>query len=133
MNFGIHDCCPGGDGRKPGVIVPKADYVANLAAIYKTASQALAPGGKILWVSTTPVPTGQNPAGTCGIAGTAFNGCVDDYNAAALQLLADKPDVAVLDLNGAVNNACSKGYLPISIPLPLTQTVPPLPRSYTPH
>jgi hypothetical protein len=27
MNFGIHDCCPGGDGRKPGVSVPLADYV----------------------------------------------------------------------------------------------------------
>ena len=27
MNFGIHDCCPGGDGRKPGVSVPLADYI----------------------------------------------------------------------------------------------------------
>ena len=24
-SFGIHDCCPGGDGRAKGVNVPKAD------------------------------------------------------------------------------------------------------------
>ena len=40
--FGIHDCCPGGDGRKPGVNVPKADYITNLGVIYAAASKARA-------------------------------------------------------------------------------------------
>jgi len=43
INFGIHDCCPGGDGRKTGVKVPKADYVKNLGVIYDSAHAALAP------------------------------------------------------------------------------------------
>ena len=67
MNFGIHDCCPGGDGRKPGITVSLAEYIKNLAIIYETASAALAPGGKILWVTTTPVATGQSNTTTCGI------------------------------------------------------------------
>lgn len=85
------------------------EYIANLGSIYKTASDSLAPGGKIVWVSTTPVPTGQNQSGTCGITGSAFNSCIDEYNAAALALLAPKPDVVVLDLNSAVNEMCTKG------------------------
>jgi hypothetical protein len=53
-------------------------YVKNLGAIYETAHAALAPGGKILWVSTTPVPTvGAAPqAFTCGRSGAAFNTCI---------------------------------------------------------
>ena len=27
LNFGIHDCCPGGDGRPAGKNVPKDEYV----------------------------------------------------------------------------------------------------------
>ena len=58
-------------------------------------------GGKILWVSTTPVP----------LAGTTVNSsCIDEYNAATVQLLQGKPDVAMLDLNGAVSTVCGKGY-----------------------
>lgn len=107
INFGIHDCCPGGDGRQPGVNVPLKDYVANLAIIYGKASKALAPGGKILWVSTTPHSVAQPD---CGLTGTAFNQCIIDYNAAALKLLKSKPDVEVLDLNAAVNQVCGTGY-----------------------
>ena len=101
----------GGDGRAPNVTVPKADYIHNLGLIFDAAAQALAPGGTILWVSTTPVPEGDG-APTCGISGTAFNSCVDDYNAAALTLLATKPHVQarVVDLNSAVHQVCGKGF-----------------------
>ena len=110
MNFGIHDCCPGGDGRPAGADVPLADYIKNLGIIYETASQALAPGGKIVWVTTTPVPTGMSVSSTCGISGAAFNTCVDDYSDAALKLLGLKPDVIVADLHNAVLDVCGAGY-----------------------
>jgi len=42
MNFGIHDCCAGGDGRLPGKIVNKTDYVNNLEHIYNVAKSSLA-------------------------------------------------------------------------------------------
>jgi hypothetical protein len=106
INFGIHDCC----GPKENVT--QAQYVKNLGIIYTAARAALTPGGKILWVSTTPVPVvGTAPQEyTCGRTGTDFNGCVDSYNAAALALLGSKPDVHVLDLNAAVSAVCGKPY-----------------------
>jgi hypothetical protein len=107
VSKGIHDCCPGGDGRAKGINVPKADYVKNLGTIYDAAHASLAPGGKIVWVTTTPHSTTQTD---CGITGTAFNSCIDDYNAAALTLLGAKPDVEVCDLNAAVVSVCGKGY-----------------------
>ena len=102
INFGIHDCCPGGDGRPAGQNVPLPEYLKNLGAIYETASKALAPGGSIVWVTTTPhaVMDGYTD---CGLAGGAFNSCIDDYNAAALTLMEQKPNVVVADLNAAVN------------------------------
>lgn len=90
----------------------QAVYTKNLGVIYTAASKALSPGGKILWVSTTPVPTvGTQPHPfTCGRSGSSFNTCVDDYNGAALTLLSGKPDVKVLDLNEAVSVVCGKPY-----------------------
>ena len=113
INFGIHDCC----GPKENVT--KAQYIKNLGIIYSAAHTALAPGGKILWVSTTPVPTvGTAPqAFTCQRSGADFNGCVDSYNAAALALLGSKPDVEVLDLNAAVSAVCGKPYAACNLQL----------------
>ena len=101
MNFGLHDCC------LPKENVTQTQYVSNLGSIYRAARAALAPGGKILWVSTTPV---SSQPGTCGRSGAAFNSCIDDYNAAAVALLGGRPDIEVLDLNGAVSAVCGKPY-----------------------
>jgi hypothetical protein len=87
--------------------VPKADYIKNLGVIYDAAHASLAPGGSIVWVTTTPHSTTQTD---CGITGAAFNKCIDDYNAAALALLGAKPDVKVCDLNAAVTAVCGKNY-----------------------
>ena len=62
---------------------------------------------QVLWVSTTPHSISQED---CGITGTAFNSCIDEYNAAALELLGSKPDVEVCDLNAAVSAVCGKNY-----------------------
>jgi hypothetical protein len=69
MNFGIHDCCLGRN-------VTQAQYIRDLGAIYGAAHAALAPDGKIVWVSTTPVPTvGTAPQPfTCHRSGASFNG-----------------------------------------------------------
>eukprot|EP00729_Bicosta_minor_P002814 gene2814-15504_t len=110
MNFGIHDCCPGGDGRAAGVNVPLSDYLSNLGKIYQAASKALAPGGTIVWVTTTPHAEGGDVPNDCGITGAAFNTCIDTYNAAALKLMSVCSNVVVADLNSAVNAVCGKGY-----------------------
>ena len=107
-SFGIRDCCGPTEN-----VTQAATYARNLGVIYEKASKALATGGKLLWVSTTPVPSVGSMAAqsfTCGRSGTAFNKCVDDYNSAANELLGGKADVRVLDLNGAVSAVCSKPY-----------------------
>ena len=110
MNFGLRDCCPGGGGPPAGADVPLADYIRNLGVVYEAASRALAPGGRIVWVTTTPVPSGMPVSSTCGVSGAAFNTCVDGYNGAALKLLGPKPDVVVADLHSAVLDVCGVGY-----------------------
>jgi len=107
INFGIHDCCPGGDGRPPGQNVPKAEYIKNLNTIFEAASGSLAPGGKIVWVTTTPV---SNTFPVCNLTGDAFNQCVDEYNQAALELAASRKDIVVADLNEAVRDVCGQDY-----------------------
>lgn len=107
MNFGIHDCCPGGDGRPAGVNIPKADYIRNLGLIYDTASRSLGPNGTIVWVSTTPHSVGHFD---CNITGAAFNQCIDEYNEAALEFFSSKSNVVVSDLNKAMNSVCGYGF-----------------------
>lgn len=110
MNFGIHDCCPGGDGRQAGQTVSKADYVKNLESIYSVLHRSLAKDGKILWITTTPI--GAGAAGVCCGNGTSYDfpGCIDIYNQAAAAVFADKPDVEIVDLNAAVHGVCGHKY-----------------------
>ena len=82
FNFGIHDCW-----------IPQAvnatAYKANIAQIYSVASASLAPGGRVVWTSTTPIASncGSAPHGPCyGVQPQ----CVVDYNAIALEVLGDK-------------------------------------------
>ena len=56
------------------------------------------------------MPRASDVPGDCGITGAAFNGCIDDYNGAALKFASVQPGVVVADLNGAVNRVCGKGY-----------------------
>ena len=78
-----------------------------MAEIYAKASKALAPGGKIVWVTATPYSLAQPD---CGITGAQFNTCIDTYNAAAPELLGAKDNFVVADLDAAVNKVCGKGY-----------------------
>lgn len=92
----------------------KADYVKNLAIIYEVAHGALAEGGKIVWVTTTPI-SGGAAKGAPGSEGTGcnqwgnFSSCIDDYNAAANGVFAGKADVVTADLNAAVRDVCGQG------------------------
>jgi len=65
------------------------------------ARRALAPGGKIVWVETTP--TGANRY-------NISNSCVSVYNGIAALLFANKTDVATADLYGAVTGVCGQGF-----------------------
>lgn len=110
VNFGIHDCCPGSDGRPAGQIVHKEDYVKNLETIYNVLHQSLARNGKILWVTTTPISKGA-AATNCGNGtGYDFPSCIDTYNEAAAALFTNKPDVEIVDLHSAVLDVCGQHY-----------------------
>ena len=51
LNWGLHDICP-----KLYAPVSRTEYAENLRAIVAKLGRGLAPGGRIVWVSTTPVP-----------------------------------------------------------------------------
>jgi len=85
----------------------QAEYIKNLNTIFEAASGSLAPGGKIVWVTTTPV---SNTFPVCNLTGDAFNQCVDEYNQAALELAASRKDIVVADLNEAVRDVCGQDY-----------------------
>ena len=108
MNFGIHDCTPGCDGRPKGKTISKADYVKNLEDIYTVARGSLAKDGKILWVTTTPVS--NSAAAPFNASGFDQRECIEEYNAGAAALFATKPDVTIADLNTAVTDVCGKRY-----------------------
>lgn len=88
----------------------KADYLENLESIYEAAHSSLAPGGKVVFVTTTPISqlTEANTAKTK--PGYSFSGCIKEYNAAAVELLSAKADVVVADLHSAVTRVCGDTY-----------------------
>jgi hypothetical protein len=98
LNFGLHDCCDAGH-TKP---IPPANYSANLAEVYSKARKALAPGGKILWVETTPVSATNRF--------NIKNSCVKEYNGLAAKLFANKTDAVTCDLNQAVTSVCGDDF-----------------------
>ena len=98
LNFGLHDCCDAGH-TKP---IPAANYSANLAEVYSKARNALAPGGKLLWVETTPVSSTNRF--------NIKNSCVKEYNGLAAKLFANTTDVVTCDLNQAVTGVCGDDF-----------------------
>lgn len=104
FNFGIHDCWA-------AQRVNETAYKANIAYIYSVASASLAPGGKVVWTSTTPIASNcgsaSAPRGPCyGVQPK----CIVDYNAIALEVLGGKPDVIVNDVYSAVIEVCGLGF-----------------------
>ena len=51
MNWGLHDICP-----KMYYPISRAEYEAHIETMIAKFTAALKPGGKLLWVSSTPVP-----------------------------------------------------------------------------
>ena len=67
FNWGLHDICP--ERYAP---VSRLEYVENMRAIVTKLTAGLAPGGKIVWASTTPVPAsyvGRNDSDVVEING----------------------------------------------------------------
>eukprot|EP01052_Picozoa_sp_SAG31_P033755 SAG31_NODE_3857_length_3815_cov_2.961518_3_plen_607_part_00 len=91
LNFGLLDCLPSAS--------PLAmEYVTNLEAVYHVARAGLAPGGKILWLPTTPVSTNNSLRINAS--------CVSTANALASKLFAPKPDVVIGDLDIVLAGVC---------------------------
>ena len=111
-NFGIHDCWA-------PQRVNASQYVKNLQYMVGRMRGALAPGGKIVWATTTPIqancsappldgPPQANPAyGPCYGVPPA---CVRQYNALAAEAFAGQPDIVTDDLYAAVNAVCGAGF-----------------------
>ena len=60
--------------------------------------------------ATTITPLNSVPNTERLVSVTHFSSCITDYNAAAAELFASKPDVVVADLNGAVHDVCGAEY-----------------------
>jgi hypothetical protein len=100
FNFGIHDCWCGPE------CVNATAYKSNLEYIYTAASAALAPGGKVVWTSTTPIAQNCSLHGPRGPCYGVQPACVANYNKIAFELLASKPDVLVNDVYNRVLDVC---------------------------
>eukprot|EP00041_Stephanoeca_diplocostata_P041824 m.9036 g.9036 ORF g.9036 m.9036 type:complete len:255 (-) comp6819_c0_seq1:310-1074(-) len=103
FNWGLHDICP--EMYAP---VTTAEYISNMGAMLKIMRGALAPGGTLVWSSTTPVPPSYAPRN---------NSDVVIINAAMAKLLAlpENRDIVVNDLYSQVVERCNrnpstKGY-----------------------
>ena len=57
FNWGLHDIDP-----KAYVAVTAQQYAENLEKMYEQLARLLAPGGTLIWASTTPVPPSYNPS-----------------------------------------------------------------------
>ena len=88
FNFGLHDAKLPPEGIRHA---PPDVYEKNLRAIV---SRLKATGAKLIWATTTPVPTGGV------LAPDRRFGSVDQYNGIAKQVMAEN-GVAVDDLNAA--------------------------------
>jgi hypothetical protein len=100
MNWGLHDVCP-----KMYWPISRADYEAHLQTMHNKFAASLAPGGSMLWVSTTPVPPSYKQRN---------NSDVVDINARA-QAYFSRIGVAQEDLYTEVVDACrqnasTRGY-----------------------
>ena len=81
FNWGLHDICP-----KLYENVTRAEYTANMKQIIGKLRGGLAPGGKIVWVSTTPVPASYKNRNDSDVVDInqimtdliAFDDCCDD-------------------------------------------------------
>lgn len=90
LNFGLHDITLDADGRHA---VPLDQYTANLREMVRQL-RALAPGARLVWASTTPVPDAP-------VSPPRRNADVLAYNAAAARVMAEL-QVPVDDLYSAV-------------------------------
>lgn len=94
FNVGLHDLKYVKNGKLDRVngkqVMSLAEYEKNLCAIIDFLKE-LAPDAKLIFVTTTPVPEGE--AGR--VAGDAAK-----YNAVALKVLKDHPEIVVNDLYG---------------------------------
>ncbi|MHC5056438.1 MAG: SGNH/GDSL hydrolase family protein [Planctomycetota bacterium] len=105
FNVGLHDLkyvVKGKLDRKKGKQVrSKEDYAKNIGGIVSYL-KGLAPGAKLVFATTTPVPEGEPGR----VAGDAAR-----YNKVALEVLRDHPRIAVNDLYGFTKPNQSKWWV----------------------
>eukprot|EP01043_Picozoa_sp_COSAG02_P059221 COSAG02_NODE_7509_length_2978_cov_2.356721_3_plen_620_part_00 len=99
FNAGIHGCISGDQ------FVNDADYKADILAIYQRIVKALAPGGTVVWTTTTPVAMDW-PGGSHHID----PGCISRRNGIAASALKGKPQLIVNDLYAAVTAVCGTRF-----------------------
>jgi hypothetical protein len=104
FNWGLHDIAP-----KMYYPIPPELYVANMEAVYQDLKMALAPGGTLIWTTTTPVPPSYK---------NRNNSDVVAINALMAELFGPSgkhPEVKVHDLYSQIVERCnrdpaSRGY-----------------------
>ena len=99
FNHGLHDLKQTYDAKTDtwgGYSVPMEDYKANLekeiAILKKT-------GAKLIWCATTPVPNSNKGQYA------RRKGACEDFNKAALEVMAKHPEIQINDLHATVTNS----------------------------
>ena len=83
-----------------------ADYTALMENV---TDQLVATGARLLWVSTTPVPTNKTDPSSSLVEPPRFNSDVVAFNAAAAKIMAAR-NIRVFDLYSVVIAHCGEGY-----------------------
>ena len=99
FNHGLHDLKQAYD-KETDVFgkyaMPLADYQANLEKLITNLRKT---GAKLIWCSTTPVP--NHNKGTYA----RRKGAAKEFNAAALEVMKNRPDILVTDLWGVIGES----------------------------
>merc|ERR1711957_721171 len=77
--------------------------------------QSIAPGGSVVWTSTTPIAQNCSHPGEAGPCYGVQPECVAQYNEIALELLGQEPSVVVNDLWAEVNAVCGVNFTSCSL------------------
>ena len=89
-------------------------YATYVSKVLEYLDGALRPDARLMWMSTTPVPT--NPAPNCTLIPGRLESSVLAYNAAAAAVVsAAARDVPVCDLHKTINDYCGAGYATCNI------------------
>ena len=102
-NAGLHDLAFPDNEH---LAVPS--YARFVGAVFAAIAAAVRPSARVLWVTTTPVPTNPTPA--CALIPGRREADVLAYNAAAATVVAAAARVGTCDAHKVITDYCGVGF-----------------------